>query len=87
MNPIKLARQGDDALLQLPVEARLGLARVMADWLNIYAGMGPSTLRREHFDLVVEVRRLLLTPDERPPCPTVDGHAAWPDKAEEICVC
>jgi hypothetical protein len=87
MNPIKLARQGDDALLQLPVEARLGLARVMADWLNIYAGMAPSTLRREHFDLVVEVRRLLLTPDERPACPTVDGPAAWPDKAEEMCVC
>jgi hypothetical protein len=86
MDPIKVARQGDDALLLLPVEARLGLARVMADWLNIYAGMGPGTLRREHFRLVVEVRRLLLAVDERSFYPTVDGPPAWSNEADGLCI-
>jgi hypothetical protein len=61
---ITVTQRGDDALLHLPVKARRGLAGVLADWLNVYAGIRPDVLRREHFYLVVELRRLLLAADE-----------------------
>jgi len=61
---IEYGPAGDDAVLRLDAAARQGLVRVLADRLNVYAGLGPSVLRREQFELVVEVRRVLLTPDE-----------------------
>ena len=56
----------DEASLYLDDTSRRALARVLADWLNVYAGMSGDVLRREHLELVVETRRLLLVPDEPP---------------------
>ena len=56
--------QTDEALLIVDAEVRRRLAGVLADWLAVYAGMQPATLSRESFDLVVELRRVLLSPDE-----------------------
>jgi len=56
----------DEASLYLDDASRRALARVLADWLNVYAGMSGEVLRREHLELVVETRRLLLAPDEPP---------------------
>jgi hypothetical protein len=56
----------DEATLNLDDASRRALARVLADWLNVYAGMSGDVLRREHLELVVETRRLLLVPDEPP---------------------
>ena len=56
----------DEATLYLDDASRRALARVLADWLNVYAGMSSDVLRREHLELVVETRRLLLVPDEPP---------------------
>ena len=56
----------DEASLYLDDASRRALARVLADWLNVYAGMSSDVLRREHLEVVVETRRLLLVPDEPP---------------------
>jgi len=56
----------DEASLYLDDTSRRALARVLADWLNVYAGMSSDVLRREHLEMVVETRRLLLVPDEPP---------------------
>jgi hypothetical protein len=53
-----------DALLRLDVDARRRLASVLADWLSTYAGVQPKAPSPDDFDLVVEVRRVLLRPDE-----------------------
>jgi hypothetical protein len=53
-----------DALLRLDVDARRRLANVLADWLSAYAGVQPKPSSPDDFDLVVEVRRVLLRPDE-----------------------
>jgi hypothetical protein len=53
-----------EALLRLDDSSRRGLSCVLADWLSVYAGRDASVLRREYLELVVEVRRLLLSPDE-----------------------
>ena len=75
--------QTDEALLIVDAEVRRRLASVLADWLAVYAGMQPARLSRESFDLVVELRRVLLSPDEARPPGTpaiidrrarVDGH-------------
>jgi hypothetical protein len=60
------ARAGEDALLQLSDAPRHELACVLADWLNVYAGISPQVIRREYMEFVVELRRLLLTVDESP---------------------
>ncbi len=62
---VECARSDDHASLYLDASARRALACVLADWLNVYAGIGPGVLRRQHLDLVLEVRRLLLVPDEQ----------------------
>ena len=79
MDLMTLLQEGDVALLRLPVHTRRTLAAVLADWLNIYAGMHPSTLRRQHFDLVVELRRLLLLPEESTSSAIKDGEVLQPD--------
>jgi hypothetical protein len=54
----------DEALVRLDSESRRRLATVLADWLRMYAGVQPADLDVESFKLVVEVRRILLIPDE-----------------------
>jgi hypothetical protein len=68
---------GEEALLHLDDDARRGLSCVLADWLNMYAGMDVSVLRREYLELVVEVRRLLLSPDERVGGAPAGRPAVW----------
>ena len=71
MLPIGLEQSsGDDALLRLDAATRRRLASVLADWLSLYAGVQPAMLDDENFGFVVEVRRLLLLPDES----TFNGH-------------
>jgi hypothetical protein len=60
----KYAYAADEAVIQLDRDSRRALACVLADWLNIYAGVPSSAIRREHFETAVEMRRLLLSPDE-----------------------
>ena len=55
----------DYSVLHVDDDSRRRLADVLADWLSIYAGMKAASLSRENFDLVVELRRVLLSPDER----------------------
>jgi hypothetical protein len=63
--PIELEHaSGDEALLRLDTATRRRLASVLADWLSMYAGVQPALLDEENFGLVVEVRRILLLPDE-----------------------
>jgi hypothetical protein len=54
----------DETVLRLDSEVRRQVADILADWLSIYAGVHPAALTREKFDLVVELRRVLLSPDE-----------------------
>ena len=54
----------DEALVRMDSEARRGLASVLADWLSMYAGVRPTDLDEQSFKLAVEVRRILLIPDE-----------------------
>jgi hypothetical protein len=62
---IELAQHEDGATaLQLDAASRQRLAGVLADWLTVYAGVRPASLERSDFDFVVEVRRVLLQPDE-----------------------
>jgi hypothetical protein len=75
MAHVTVTQRGDDAVLHLPVKARRGLACVLADWLNVYAGMRPDVIRREQFYLVVELRRLLLAADERAAAATSEDVA------------
>jgi hypothetical protein len=53
------------SLLRVDDSTRRRLADVLADWLSIYAGVKPHSLSPENFALVVELRRILLSPDER----------------------
>jgi hypothetical protein len=53
-----------DCVLTVDEGARRRIADVLADWLSIYAGVQPASLSRENFDIVVELRRVLLSPDE-----------------------
>jgi len=80
---LTVTQRGDDASLYLSADARRGLAGVLADWLNVYAGMRPDVLKREHFYLVVELRRLLLAADERAGARTSEdgagADAGWTD--------
>ena len=64
MPRIELEQIDDDALLRLDTATRQRLAAVLADWLSMYAGVKPVGLKQDDFDLVVEVRRVLLLPDE-----------------------
>ena len=65
MLPIELEQTGgDEALLRLDAATRRRLASVLADWLSMYAGVQPALLDEQNFGFVVEVRRLLLLPDE-----------------------
>ena len=64
---IELEKTSDNSMLRVDDLARRGLADILADWLSIYAGVQPALLTREKFDLVVELRRVLLSPDERQP--------------------
>jgi len=75
---LQLEVRQDKAVLHLDDVSRRALAGVLGDWLNAYVGRGIDELRREHLELVVETRRLLLSPDEprplaldrpTPPCP------------------
>jgi hypothetical protein len=62
---VELAQDHDGATaLQLDTASRQRLASVLADWLSVYAGVRPAPLERSDFDFVVEVRRVLLQPDE-----------------------
>jgi hypothetical protein len=63
---IQLEQLSDEALLHLDDDTRRRLASVLADWLASYAGVEPVHLSPANFDLVVELRRVLLIPDERP---------------------
>jgi len=60
-------QSSDDLVLHVDDASRRWLADVLADWLSVYAGVKPVALTREHFDLVVELRRVLLSPDEHTP--------------------
>ncbi len=80
MTTIRVVPSGAGAVVHLPAPYRRAVASILADWLNIYAGMSPTVLRREHFDLVIELRRLLLVQDERssgraPPGTPTDVYA------------
>ena len=66
MPRIELQQLDDEALLRLDTATRQRLAGVLADWLSVYAGVQPVSLKQADFDLVVEVRRVLLAPDEVP---------------------
>ncbi len=55
----------DQMVLRVDDDTRRRLADVLADWLSLYAGVKPSSLTSEKFDLAVELRRVLLSPDER----------------------
>jgi hypothetical protein len=57
-------RDEDESVLFVDPAARRQLVTVLSDWLAIYAGVKPAGLTPEAFDLVVELRRILLTPDE-----------------------
>jgi hypothetical protein len=61
---IELDQISDNAVLHLDTAARQRLAHVLADWLTVYAGVQPLALAQDDFDFVVEVRRVLLGPDE-----------------------
>jgi hypothetical protein len=62
---IELGQAGEDeAVVRMDSEARRRLASVLADWLSMYAGVQPTDLDEESFKLTVEVRRILLIPDE-----------------------
>jgi hypothetical protein len=67
MLQIETEHTGDHSVLRVDGDARRRLADVLADWLSIYAGVQPHSLSRENFDLVVELRRVLLSPDEGRP--------------------
>ena len=54
----------DETVLRLDSGVRRQVADILADWLSIYAGVRPAALTHEKFDLVVELRRVLLSPDE-----------------------
>jgi hypothetical protein len=64
---IETESASDYSVLRVGDDARRHLADVLADWLSIYAGVQPTSLTRENFDLVVELRRVLLSPDEGRP--------------------
>ena len=62
---IELAQHEEGATaLCLDTASRQRLASVLADWLTVYAGVRPAILEQADFDFVVEVRRVLLQPDE-----------------------
>lgn len=63
---VELESSATEDLLRLEAGLRQQLAVVLADWLGAYSGTSPERIRREHFNLVVELRRLLLSPDESP---------------------
>jgi len=73
MPGMELEQFSDEALLHLDHDTRRRLASVLADWLGAYAGVEPLALSRDNFDLVVELRRVLLIPDERPQASLVPG--------------
>jgi hypothetical protein len=64
MLQLEIDQADDTAVLYLDTGARRRLARVLADWLSTYAGVAADAIDRTNFDLVVEARRLLLSPDE-----------------------
>jgi hypothetical protein len=64
MQRLALEQVNEEALLHLDSGSRRRLAGVLEDWLTAYAGVQPVSVKRENFDLVVEVRRVLLQPDE-----------------------
>jgi hypothetical protein len=61
---IEASDHGDETALVVDPAARRQLVTVLSDWLAIYAGVKPPGLTPEAFDLVVELRRVLLAPDE-----------------------
>jgi hypothetical protein len=61
---IELEQANDEVLLHLDAGSRRRLATVLADWLSTYAGVDATCLSRENFNLVIEARRVLLSPDE-----------------------
>jgi hypothetical protein len=66
MPRIELQQIEDEAVLRVDSETRQRLAGVLGDWLSVYAGVQPVALKQADFDLVVEMRRVLLAPDEVP---------------------
>ena len=64
MLQIESEESSNDSVLHLDAASRRRLAAVLADWLSMYAGVKAVSLTQENFDLVVEVRRVLLSPDE-----------------------
>ena len=67
MLQIETEQTSDHSVLHVNGDARRRIADVLEDWLSFYAGVEPHSMSRENFDLVVELRRVLLTPDERRP--------------------
>jgi hypothetical protein len=65
MLQIETEQATDHSVLRVDDDTRRRLADVLAEWLSMYAGMKPTSLTRDNFDLVVELRRILLSPDER----------------------
>ena len=63
---LQLESSADEGLLRLGSAGRQQLAEVLEDWLDAYSGTLPPVVKRRHFHLVVELRRLLLSPDEKP---------------------
>ena len=57
-------QESDHLVLHVDDSSWRRLAEVLADWLSVYAGVEPVSLTRHNFDLVVEPRRVLLSPDE-----------------------
>jgi hypothetical protein len=64
---MELEQNATEDLLHLESGLRRQLATVLEEWLSTYAGIEPAALGQENFDLVVELRRVLLSPDERLP--------------------
>jgi hypothetical protein len=60
---LEKASEGE-AVVRMDSDVRRRLASVLADWLGMYAGLRPTELDEESFKLAVEVRRILLIPDE-----------------------
>jgi hypothetical protein len=60
---LEKASEGE-AVVRMDSDVRRRLASVLADWLSMYAGLRPTELDEESFKLAVEVRRILLIPDE-----------------------
>jgi hypothetical protein len=61
----ELELRDQEEVLHLHAGTRQQLVAVLTEWLGLYAGVDRSDPSPENFDLVVELRRVLLEPDER----------------------